>query len=177
MIQGKLVTLRLARLEDRRSVYDWMAQSNITSDMLGPPTFPDVPASSWEDFLDDYQSYFFEGPPSADGRCFIIEYDHLPVGHINYNDLEDEGRQVELDIWMADRKFTGKGYGPDAIHALCDFLHQHFGCTRFIMAPSARNPKAIKAYEKAGFSALPEWPKGFVGDYDDAVVMMRYISP
>ena len=38
-------TLRRARAEDRPQIYRWMAQSDATPEMLGPPTFPDYAVS------------------------------------------------------------------------------------------------------------------------------------
>jgi RimJ/RimL family protein N-acetyltransferase len=72
----------------------------------------------------------------------------------------------------------GKGYGPDAIRALCTWLAAEFGVRTFMMQPSARNPRAIRAYEKAGFVRTPatageiraDW--GGV-DHPDSVLMIR----
>jgi diamine N-acetyltransferase len=45
----------------------------------------------------------------------------------------------------------GKGYGSDALRALCDYLFKSLGIKEFVIRPSAKNSRAIKAYEKAGF--------------------------
>lgn len=35
IIQGKIVTLRLSTLDDRRVIYDWFANSDLTASMAG----------------------------------------------------------------------------------------------------------------------------------------------
>jgi hypothetical protein len=82
MIRGSLVTLRPASEDDRRAVYQWLAQSDLTASMLGPPDFTDVPAPDWEQFCTDYGTPFFDGTREEVGRSFIIEADQ-PVGHVN----------------------------------------------------------------------------------------------
>ena len=58
------------------------------------------------------------------------------------------------------------------------------GIDALIIRPSARNARAIGAYRKAGFmpydresGILPSWciEEGF--DYEDAVVLVKYLNP
>ncbi|RAJ99855.1 hypothetical protein LX87_01551 [Larkinella arboricola] len=42
---GTRVCLRPATLSDRQSIYEWLAHSDLTALMLGPPTFPENPAN------------------------------------------------------------------------------------------------------------------------------------
>jgi RimJ/RimL family protein N-acetyltransferase len=105
------------------------------------------------------------------------------VGQVNYNDIgEREGRKrTELDIWLRNQSECGKGYGSDALEALCTYLHERFGVEEFMVQPSGRNPRAIRAYEKAGFlrlnlpikQARELWGPN---DYDDSVYMVKMID-
>jgi diamine N-acetyltransferase len=141
--------------------------------MLGLPLFPDNPVPSWEEFVEDYASFYFDGTQPGRGRCFIIEVQHQPVGQINYDIISPAGPTIELDIWLSGSAFSRKGYGPDAINTLCAYLWQAFGRPTFVIAPSARNSRAVKAYRKAGFVSTSQLPPGFIPDYDDAVVMVK----
>ena len=85
---------------------------------------------------------------------------------------------VELDIWMRSEACCGKGYGTEALDALCRHLHERFGVEEFMVQPSARNPRAIRAYEKLGFKRLDvpiESARELWGpnDYYDSVYMVR----
>ena len=175
IIQGESVTLRPATMNDRLSVYQWLAQSDLTSLMLGPPHFHDHPIPTWDEFTDDYKDYFFDGSAPFRGRCFIIEHDNSPVGQVNYNDMRLNDHFTELDIWLSERKNTSKGYGTDALLTLCSYLNEKMSCEKFFIAPSKRNIWAVKAYLKAGFQPSEQQPAGFVPDYHDSVLMVKEI--
>lgn len=69
------------------------------------------------------------------------------------------------------------GYGPDALVALTAHLNSKLGIGTFILRPSARNKRAISAYQKAGFTLVPmpaaqQTEMYGPGDYDDAVVLL-----
>jgi diamine N-acetyltransferase len=87
-------------------------------------------------------------------------------------------RFAELDIWLRSSQVCGQGYGSDALQALTRFLHGAFGITEFILRPSLRNTRAIRAYAKAGFLLLPltdeeQAERYGPGDYADTVVMVK----
>jgi diamine N-acetyltransferase len=56
IIKGTEVILRPATPNDRRQIYEWLTQSDITSKMIGPPDFGDNPIPTWKDFMNDYNS-------------------------------------------------------------------------------------------------------------------------
>lgn len=172
-IKGQLVSLRPSTMEDRSMVFEWLCHSDLTRFMLGPPTFPDNPAPSWEEFIDDYAPYFFDGTQPRLGRSFIILLDGQPIGQVNHDRIYPKDRSTELDIWLSESKYTGKGYGTDALKILCEYLNREFGCKKFVIAPSRRNEWAIRSYEKAGFAETTQIPEGFSPDYDDAVVLVK----
>ena len=128
-------------------VYEWVAKSDITPSIMGPPQFPDHPVPTWEEFCTDYRSHYFDGSKPEWGRCFIIIVNDMSVGQVNYNAIDQHHRRVELDIWMSCEANCGRGYGPDALQTLCDYLFQKYGIVEFVIQPSARNHRAIRAYE------------------------------
>ena len=58
---------------------------------------------------------------------------------------------VELDIWLAERRVAGHGYGSESLVVLCDWLQVNYGVNRFLARPSRRNVKALRAMRRAGF--------------------------
>jgi len=182
-IHGRLVALRLSTLDDRKRIYDWFAYSDLTASMAGEPLFPDSPPATWEEFCEDHTPHFFEGDITEQGRCFIMQINGEDIGQIYFNDINTKNgiKRVELDMWMRSEKFCGKGYGSDALKTLCDFLAKRFGVEQFMVQPSARNPRAIRAYEKVGFvratvpleEAVRDWGPN---DYYDSVYMVKTIK-
>ncbi len=183
-IRGRVVTLRPAAPEDERAILDWLYHSDLTHTMLGPPLFPERPIPPPGERDEGYEPHYFDGSAPELGRCFLIRADGEPVGQVNYNDIHERGGRLrtELDIWMRSEACCGKGFGTDALDALCGYLHERFGVVEFLVQPSARNPRAIRAYEKAGFRRL-DLPiaeaRSLWGpsDYADSVYMVRAIPP
>lgn len=174
--------MRPAVPEDGRQIYEWFAHSETTPSMIGPPVFPDQPVPAWEDFIADYPSYYFDGSEPMLGRSFVILVDEVPVGQVNYNKIDTKRRRVEVDIWLNAENRTGRGFGPDALEALTEYMYREFGLTQFVIRPSARNTRAIRAYEKAGFQQSPVTHAEAVStfgpaDYPDDIVLIKYLEP
>lgn len=181
---GEQVMLRPATFADRRAVWEWMAKSDLTASMAGPPEFAETPVPAWEEFRADYLPHFFDGSQPGVGRSFIIEpivatpSQFRGVGHISYSRVDELPGGAELDIWMRDSTCCGHGWGSDALRILSRHLHEAFGVRELILRPSARNVRAIRAYEKAGFTRLPlsteeQAARYGAGEYHDTVVMRR----
>ncbi len=180
---GYRIKLRKAVLADRPVIYKWMAESNITKSMLGEPYYPDAPVPSFDEFVDDFSDSFFTDDINSSGKSFIIMDGNHEIGTLCYDLMDLHNRWVVLDIWLKDEKYCGKGYGPEALKLLCTYLFKTKGIINFYIAPSMRNSRAIKSYEKAGFIRLKmnrtQAKRKFgidIYDYNDNVVMKKVIS-
>jgi hypothetical protein len=60
IIYGKRVILRPATPMDRKPIFDWLTNSDLTNQMMGPPTYPDSKIPTWDEFIEDYKEYFFD---------------------------------------------------------------------------------------------------------------------
>ncbi|MGG5369539.1 hypothetical protein IGI67_001146 [Enterococcus sp. AZ196] len=89
---------------------------------------------------------------------------------------------------MKDEANCGKGYGNDAIRTLSNYLHEEMRIDLLLIAPSNRNIRAIKSYEKAGFKRTNKSMHTFLteeyqlkygtGDYGIAgtAIMIKYFA-
>lgn len=168
-----MIEIRPSTLNDKRKVFGWLTNSNLTKEMMGPPNYPDAKIPTWNEFDKDYPDYYFDGSYPLKGRCFIIVEDENEAGQINYNSIDVKEKSADLDIWLSDKKYTGKGIGTKAIHILCEYLHEKFDCEQVMMSPSKRNLNAINAYKKAGFVMTDIELDESEKDYDDNVVMIK----
>lgn len=173
LLTTEFLTLRPATLQDKKKIFNWLAHSNLTSEMMGAPNFPDIPIPTWEEFCEDYVDHYFDNSQPLKGQCYILIHNGEEIGQINHSEIVAETKSTEFDIWLADRKFTGKGFGTTAIKILCDYLDKSFDCQTIYIAPSRRNVGAVKAYQKAGFVETKNLPDGFQPDYDDTIVMVK----
>lgn len=180
-IIGNKIVLRPAREDEREKVFRWLAQSDLTSTMLGPPTFPDHPIPSWEEFCDSYPLSFFNSEGDGSGRNYIIMTGNEEAGIIGYDLLDKEKNQVWFDIWMSSSNYCGHGYGSDALVTLCNHIHKNYSITSFHISPSARNERAVAAYKKAGFEYIKimnreeQITEFGEAEYDDNVLMVKKI--
>lgn len=168
------LTLRPATLDDRPAVYRWLARSDATPEMMGPPRFADHPVPTWAEFCDDYDETAFSANDAF--RVFVIEADGAGIGAISFF-LRD--RIAEIDLWIGARRHWGKGYGSTAIRQVAAGLFARDDVDALIIRPSARNVRAVAAYRRAGFVRydpalhdFPAWISTEGLDCADAVVLV-----
>lgn len=180
-IFGKKIKLRSAKESDRKNIFLWLTQSDITPSVMGIPNYPEHPICTWKEFCNDYKPHFFNSSGNGKGRNYIIVVKDEAVGAIGYDLLDKKKKRVVLDIWMRSEKYCGLGYGIDALGCLCIYLNKKFEINNFIISPSARNKRAIHAYQKCGFKYVStmdkeEQKKVFgISEYDDNILMVKRI--
>ena len=114
--KGYKIELRPAIKSDRKKIYKWLTQSNLTSSMMGPPDYTEHSIPSWNEFCKDYTISFFNSSGDGKGRNYIIITNNKEVGTIGYDLLDKKKDRVILDIWMRSEEYCGLGYGSDALN-------------------------------------------------------------
>ena len=87
-----------------------------------------------------------------DCRYFAIETvaQNIHVGNVWLWDIDPRHRRAELRIVMG-TEYTGKGAGTEAIARLCDYAFRELNLHKVYAYVLAINPRARRAFEKAGF--------------------------
>ncbi|KJF26881.1 hypothetical protein TZ02_10810 [Clostridium aceticum] len=153
------MTLEPSKSGDKRKAYEWLCLSETAKNHMGPPNFEDHPIPSWDEYCEDFENYYFDGSKPQKGQLWIIKHEGEEIGAICYSSFHLKGRSAELDIWMPIEKNCGKGFGSEAIRLFCDYLKEKLYIDRFIIRPSKRNERAVRAYEKAGFIKIKDADK------------------
>jgi RimJ/RimL family protein N-acetyltransferase len=86
--------------------------------------------------------------PSA--RLVIWETGSGPAGYALFCTLDDPSGAVELRRLALDS--TGGGQGQRFIRALLDYAFGTLGAARVWLDASSENPRAMRTYERAGFT-------------------------
>ena len=146
IIRGKKIILRPMTVDEIPVFYKWATQSEAT-----PFWYEDGRIPDFEEFARDWKEYYFDGSQLEKGRCFTILLNEKPIGQVNYNDINRKNNSVELDIIIPEDINKNKGYGTDALKTLAKYLFQNMDIELCWIEPIAKNPRAIRAYEKAGF--------------------------
>jgi len=179
---GAKIALRRAAPGDRVRLYEWLIGSDLSAQTMGGPMFPDHPVPSLEEFTAAHGPAAYDGSRPYAGRMFVISADGVDVGGICHGPIDLLNDVVELNIWLAERRVTGRGYGSEALIVLADWLQASYGVNRFLIRPSRRNVRALRAMRRAGFreTDLPASEvaaKLFLrpGEYDDEVLLFRIL--
>lgn len=192
MIQGDKIKLVPAMLDDRKRIYEWCFQSETTKYHAGLPDYPNSPIPTYKEFYasDDggYTEYYFTGAKPQEGRGFLIINGNEAIGFVSYSAFHLKPTIAELDIWMSSEAQCGHGFGVDALVTLSDYLKNEMGIRALIIAPSIKNIRAVRAYEKAGFKKTNKAMSEFLqdayiplfgeGDYgiDETVILMKQLD-
>lgn len=120
-------------------------------------------------FKDWNEGYFSLKKPKA-GQCFWIIVKKKKIGVIAYNKI-DKHKNAEVDIIIGDKEDMNRGYGSDAIKTLCAFLLKRLKVNKVWIEARINNPRAIRAYEKAGFKKEKILKKKdfFQGEFVDCI--------
>lgn len=182
---GQRVTLRRAQPGEAQRVWRWLVASDLTPRRLGAPLYPDHPPPSFPAFCSDFPAYVFDGSQPYEGRGFIIRglAEQRDIGFIAHDRLDVLNDVATLDLWLADSGVAGRGFGSEAITLLCQWLQKQRGINRFLLRPSRRNVRALRAMRRAGFRET-DLPAPSVidklllprGEYADEVLLFRFLS-
>jgi diamine N-acetyltransferase len=73
------------------------------------------------------------------------------VGSLAFNDIDWRNRAAEFGILIGDKDFWDQGFGTEAVCLLLRHGFDTLNLNRIYLQVFANNPRAIRAYEKAGF--------------------------
>jgi len=92
-------------------------------------------------------------------RPCIIEHRSTPVGYLQYYpvqdaaeyELDDASDTFAIDMFIGEPDRWQQGIGSRALKALVHYIFEIFDARRVVIDPHVDNPRAQRAYEKAGF--------------------------
>jgi len=73
------------------------------------------------------------------------------VGSLAFNEIDWRNRAAEFGILIGDKSCWNQGYGTEAVRLLVKHGFETLNLNRIYLHVFASNPRAIRAYEKAGF--------------------------
>jgi aminoglycoside 6'-N-acetyltransferase len=122
----------------------------------------------WDDghrTLEQVQAYYFG--PDPDGFSSVFTFGGRPRGYLQAYRVDPDsdygpwrsshGETWGIDLLLGEAADTGQGYGPQVIAAFLAFWKgRRPELRRVLIDPDVRNIRAIRAYQKAGFSGVGE---------------------
>jgi RimJ/RimL family protein N-acetyltransferase len=99
--------------------------------------------------------------------------DDEPIGTAGLHGLDLVNGVAEFGISIGEKKEWNKGYGTDALRAICDFGFGELRLHRIELQVYAGNARGRRSYEKAGFTIDGTLRERHYaeGRYEDVLVM------
>lgn len=158
-IRGERTCLRPVSEDDLELLVGWLSDPEVYRWWDGYP----------KDREEVAEKYIGQRRPGVES--FIVELDDAgtdatggadsrPIGYVQYWHGEEQAGGLDMFLVATARE---QGLGPDAARALVRYLFEVLGWTRVTVDSYANNPRAIRAWGKAGFvfeRELPEHPGG-----------------
>lgn len=145
-LTGARVTLREFRREDVTPLRSWMADRAVTKQLGGAFLLP----YTWEQ-TEAYLGRMLGG--DAGGLNLVIaDRDHLKyLGQVSLMMVDQLARKAELAIVLPQARW-GQGLGGEALALVLDFAFDQMNLNRVFLKVHADNERAIRCYQKCGFS-------------------------
>lgn len=146
MIYSERVRLRSIEREDLPRFVAWLNDPEVRQGISIYLPFSLAEEEGWfEDVL--------KNPPVE--RPLVIELRvgevWEPIGSCGFLNLDWKNRSSELGISIGEKRYWNQGYGTEVMKLLLKHGFQTLNLNRIYLRVFADNPRAIRAYEKAGF--------------------------
>ena len=86
------------------------------------------------------------------GRVLVIENDGTIVGLALVREVTDEPLGYDLQQFMIDKRFQGRGYGSAALSLILDMLRKEGRYDHVEVCVKKDDKEALRLYEKHGFT-------------------------
>jgi len=146
-IRGEHVYLRPAERDDIDLFVRWFADGEMTRYLAIRAPFSRAMEERWFESMLETQgkrAYHFV-------ICLLT--DDRAIGTAGFNHVNQEDGHASFGISIGEKSEWSKGYGTDALRAICDFGFGQLRLERIELDVYELNRRARRSYEKAGFVA------------------------
>lgn len=151
-----MLKIRHAHITEKYKTYEWLCLSDTAHMHMGEPDYPNNPILSWDEFKESFEDFYYQEEARDKGSVMIIKYNEEEIGCLCYACFHLKPQKSELDIWLKGKEYCGNGNGTKALKILCEYLESYYNIKDYIIRPSAKNHRAIRAYEKVGFEKVKQ---------------------
>jgi len=104
--------------------------------------------------------------------------DWQSIGNVGFFNLNQHDRSAEIGIFIGEKKYWDQGYGIAAMQLMLKHGFEDLNLNRIYLTVYDTNPRAIRAYEKAGFilEGCLRQERFLEGRYVDALLMSVILS-
>jgi diamine N-acetyltransferase len=153
MIYGDRIRFRAVEREDLPTFVSWLNDAEVQQGIMIYHPFSHAQEENWFESM-------IKRP--VDEQVMGIEVRELPdkngienwklIGTIGFADINWRNRSAEFGILIGEKSYWGQGYGTEAVRLLAEHGFNTLNLNRIFLHVFEDNPRAIRAYEKAGFT-------------------------
>ena len=174
MSEIKSVSFRLMNEDDLILMCKWLTDNRVLEFYEGRDK-KYTQKEIWEHYTEQWTDEIYR---------VIIECDTIPIGYAQiyrvqgeifneYNYHDTDKKIYAMDQFIGEPEYWNKGIGTEYCRLACQYLRTEMCADRVILDPRKNNPRAIRAYQKAGFEIIKELPEHELheGKKEDCVLM------
>jgi diamine N-acetyltransferase len=146
---GKRMRLRAVEKTDIEIFCRWINDPEVTENLMLVFPMSRLEEERWYEKM-------LESPPSE--HVMVIETSDpqkqgqwLTIGTCQFFDIDWRNRSGEVGIMIGEKAFWDQGFGTETMGLLLEHGFDTLNLHRVWLRVYAKNPRAIRAYEKAGF--------------------------
>ncbi len=166
MWRGEKVELTAVQREDLAKYVAWLNDWEVSQFLM-----PGIPAPI---SLEDETDWFENRRKGKENFVFGIRtLDGKLIGNCGLHGVDLKNRSATFGIFIGDKNYHSQGYGTDATRTLLRFAFEQLGLNRVDLLVYDFNPRAQRAYEKAGFKRAGVKRQGLFrnGKFYDEIMM------
>jgi RimJ/RimL family protein N-acetyltransferase len=145
IIRSERVYLRPAERSDLETFVRWLADAEVTHNLAVRSPISQAMEDKWFEQLVEKQ-----GTDHYHFVICLIDGDR-PIGATDLRDLDLDNGNAGFGIVIGEKAEWNKGYGTEALQAICDFGFGQLRLERIYLEVYAPNTAGQRAYQKAGF--------------------------
>lgn len=146
MITGERIRLRAMERTDVPLFVPWLNDPEVRNGISLYLPVSLVGEEAWFENM-------IKGP--ADEQPMMIEVRQAeswtPIGNMGIFGINRRVRSAEIGILIGDKNYWNRGYGTEAMRMILQHGFDTLNLNRLFLRVYRTNPRAIRAYEKAGF--------------------------
>jgi len=149
LLHGQLVRLAAANSEtDAEAMGRWSRDAEYLRLLDSDPASP----KSVKQAKEGIAEWMEHERPNSFGFMIRALSDDRLIGFVGLGEINWNNGDGWIGIGIGERADWGKGYGTDAMRIALRFAFTELNLHRVSLSAYAYNPRAIRSYEKAGFS-------------------------
>jgi RimJ/RimL family protein N-acetyltransferase len=145
VIRGQKTYLRAIERDDLARCHAWMNEPELRATLAQRYPMSLAREADWIERVTRGQD------PSEIHFAICLAVGDRHVGNCGFVGIDRDNRIATLGILIGEKECRGKGFGTDAIRALCRFAFEEMDLRKIRLDVHADNAAGLKAYERVGF--------------------------